>query len=318
MKARRPRSSHATEPQRAVHRKPIPIPMYGLPEEAVGRHAVIATHAKELLAMTETLRLSLALIASGGIHFKPARGLDESVVPVIVGLYTRACRLFRSIQIVAEAGLAENAETLNRTLFEMLVLIGWILQKHSTTRAEMYIAHLSLRNQKILREMKQTHGLKRWARQSLVAQVDSNVAAHSKLYSRLPPAIVKQMASTYSGMSLKDTAKSIGALVAYQLYYRLASGPAHGSDLMSHIAFTGEESPTLVLNIGPGPSRELATIASAASVFLVCIAMAVDKKFNLRYQARLKAFGQQELGMKWRGRTMAIPPPAPSPVPSIT
>jgi hypothetical protein len=274
---------------------PIAIPPHGLPGETEGRAAVQSRHAADLGLMERTLRLALGLISGGGATVTRPRGSSPGAFSVVIGLYAKACKTHRSVQLLCEAGLAEDAHSATRTLLELMIAIGWILQKATRSRAQMYLAHLSKRDEKILKAMKRTKGLKRYAKKGLFKMVADQIAASERI---LGAAQVAKLADSYSGMNLRDTARAIHQEVTYELYYRHASKYQHGSDLASHAGVPEDGGAGIVLSLSPGPSEELGRAALMASVFLFAIAQVIDKKFGLGHEAQLQEFGERELRLK--------------------
>lgn len=276
---------------------PIVIPEHGLPGEAEGRTAVAQQHRGELELMSRVLREALTVIGAGGVTVTKTKGVDPAVLSVVVALFTKACKTFRAVQILCEAGLPEDAHTANRTLLEALIAIGWILQKKSRNRAQMYLAHLSKRDEKIFNSWKRTKGLKRYVTKKTLKLVAEQIAESEQV---LGTATVARLADSYSGMNLRDTAAAIRATVTYELYYRHSSKYSHGSDLASHAGFPEDGGPGVVLNLSPGPSEELGRAGSVASAFLIAIAQTIDRRFGLGHEERLRDFGERELGFKRR------------------
>jgi hypothetical protein len=56
-------------------------------------------------------------------------------------LLTKACKTFKSIQVLCERGLHEDADALVRVLLETTAAILYILREKSTERALIYHAH---------------------------------------------------------------------------------------------------------------------------------------------------------------------------------
>jgi len=274
---------------------PIQIPRHGLPLENDGRAAVQKEHASDLALMERTLRLTLELISAGGVRITRPRGSSPLVVMVVMTLYVKACKTYRAVQLLCEAGLAEDAHTANQTLLEVLFAIGWILQKASRNRTDMYLAHLLRRDEELLKIWKQTKGLKLYAKKAAIRDVAAKVAEAEK---GLGATVVAKLARSYSGLTIRQTAHAIHADVMYELYYRLASRYPHASDLARHAVAPEDGGPGLALVVAPGPSEELGRAAKTASLFLITIAQSIDKKFGLGHETKLQEFGEKEFGFK--------------------
>ena len=131
--------------------------------------------------------------------------------------------------------MAEDAVVLARALFESALAVFWILKTASRRRAQMYIAHVSMRDRKMFQEWKRTKGLKRYATARIMRTVEARIEESAKILKREN---MKGLAERYSGKSIKDTAKAVGLLITYQIFYRHASGFGHGSDLLSHMSYS--------------------------------------------------------------------------------
>jgi hypothetical protein len=59
----------------------------------------------------------------------------------MMGLLTKAMKTFRSLQILCERGLYDDASALARVLLETTIAIAFILQKKSKQRMLMYHAY---------------------------------------------------------------------------------------------------------------------------------------------------------------------------------
>jgi hypothetical protein len=110
-----------------------------LPHETKVLTEIAAKHHVELDAMTKLHDAVVAMMDSWTIQ-KP-RGLNPIVVKTMIGLLTKASKTFRSIQILCERGLHNDASALVRVLMETTVAIAFILQKKSKDRALTYHAY---------------------------------------------------------------------------------------------------------------------------------------------------------------------------------
>ncbi len=88
----------------------------------------------------------------------------------MIGLLTKGCKNFRSIQILCERGLHDDASALVRVLMETTVAVLFILQKASRRRALGFHAHSIGQSLKMLDEWKKTPGLKRKATKAALKQ----------------------------------------------------------------------------------------------------------------------------------------------------
>jgi Family of unknown function (DUF5677) len=98
----------------------------------------------------------------------------------MMGLLTKACKTFRSIQILCERGLIYDADALTRVLMENTVAISFILQKKPSERVRIYHAHMIAQNIRMLNDWKNTPGLKRKATKRIIKLATDNLMAFSK------------------------------------------------------------------------------------------------------------------------------------------
>jgi hypothetical protein len=212
-----------------------------------------------------------------------ADDIDPTVVRVVLGLYVKACKTYRATIMMAEAGLAEDAYVLARTLFETMLAVAWVLQKDPSRRAQKYRAHLALRSRKYLRALQNTKGLG-YTFSAPLSELETTIdEVVSPL--ALDPAAVKELAKTYSGTSIEKTAEEVGIDHAYQLFYRYACRFAHATDLSCHINFADDG--TLILAYPPAPSLELWRAMNMSYVFLRALIWRVDERLGLGHQAHI-------------------------------
>ena len=255
-----------------------------LPHEDAGRAQVQASLGAKLAEMGQLLNLAFTVVPQGGFTVNRTRGLDRTVVHVSVGLFIKACKTYRSVILLCQAGLTEDAFVVARGLFETALAVFWILKTASRRRAQMYLAHLSMRDRKIFLEWKRTKGIKRHATVRMMHVVDGQIAESTRILGQQSMA---GLAEGYSGKSLKDTAKAVGLLPTYQIFYRHASGFGHGSDLFSHITYTQAGVP--VLHLVPGPSDNLKRVMAMSYVFFRTLIQRLNDRFGLGHDAAIAA-----------------------------
>jgi hypothetical protein len=146
----------------------------------------------------------------------------------------------------------------------------------------MYLALLLMRDKKMLLECKRTKGIKRYAKAATIRMVDEQIAEAANI---LKPEQMKGLDKSYSGMTIKDTAKAVGLLRTYQIFYRHASGFSHGSDLSSHVFYT--PSGTLVLQLVPGPSDDLKRVMGMSYSIFRMLIQTIDGRFGLEHGAEI-------------------------------
>lgn len=131
-----------------------------LPHEAEVTVEIENKYRAQLQAMTALHEAVIGMLTVGSWKIgKP--GLNCVVVETMLGLLTKACKTFRTIQILCERGLQGDADVLVRVLMETTVAVVFILQKKSRERARIYHAHGIAQYVKLLNGWATTRGLKR-------------------------------------------------------------------------------------------------------------------------------------------------------------
>ena len=93
-----------------------------LPREKEVRADIATKYQAHLDAMTALHNAVMSMLTAGSWKIgKP--GLDRVVVETMLGLLTKACQTYRSIHILCERGLHEDANALVRVLMESTVAV---------------------------------------------------------------------------------------------------------------------------------------------------------------------------------------------------
>ena len=128
----------------------------------LGAQAEIAQRYRvQLDAMTKLHDTVVSMMTAGEWKVQKTRGVNPLVAQTMMGLLTKAIKTFRSIQILCERGLYDDASALARVLLETTVAIAFIVQKKSKQRMLMYHAYGMVQSVKMLNEWAKTKGLKR-------------------------------------------------------------------------------------------------------------------------------------------------------------
>lgn len=230
---------------------------------------------------------------------------SDAVVNVVMAMNAAACRRYRSVIELCQRGEAEDAEILNRSLFELVLGTAFVLlpnvsvsasfavnkatgqrkrdkegnvryratksKGRKTTqdfRARLVIAHSILRDEHHYQEAQATPGLKRYGR-TVSAGMRPIVAKVAKAIGSRWTYILRHKPWTYSGMSIKGTASLIGNQLAgwYVAVYGPQSGIVHGSNLYHYVRL--DDSGALLI----GESSEVSAVSkclhAANGMFLV-------------------------------------------------
>jgi uncharacterized protein DUF5677 len=148
----------------------------------------------------------------------------------MLGLLTKACKAFRSIQILCERGLHDDANALARVLMETTVAISFILQTKSKERAVIYHAYGLSQQIRMMNEWRTTKGIKRKATKAMLRQANDGLAIYLK---NLPAGA--NVKSHWSGKgSLQEAMKALKGDVMYATLFRYTSSIMHASDFGGH------------------------------------------------------------------------------------
>jgi hypothetical protein len=150
-----------------------------LPNEAAVAAAIATQYRAELDAMTGLHDAVVSMMSAGKWTFGK-RGIDRPVVFTMLGLLVKACKTFRSVQILCERGLMVDANALVRVLMENIVAIAFILQSKPRERARICQAHAIAQDIKMLNHRKSTPGLKRKVTKQLINQANEGLATWTK------------------------------------------------------------------------------------------------------------------------------------------
>ncbi len=154
-----------------------------LPHETEVTREIAVKYRTQLDAMTSLHDAVVAMMSAGSWTIQKSRGVNAFVVHTMIGLLTKASKTFRSVQVLSERGLHDDANALVRVLMETTVAIAFILQKNSKQRAVIYHAHGIAQSIKMLNDWKNTKGLKRKATKAMLKQANDGLAVYMK---RLP------------------------------------------------------------------------------------------------------------------------------------
>jgi hypothetical protein len=264
-----------------------------LPDEADVHAAIAAKHHKELTAMTALHNAVVGMMTVDKWTIRRTSGTKPFTIDIIRGLLTKACKTFRSIQILGESGLHEDANALVRVLLETTVAVLFILQRRrreGKTKALTPTAHqraiifygYSLHQQlKMLMHWKKTPGLKRQATKSAIKRTEDAIAQVKKY---LPAGA--SFEGHWSGKGgFRQAVEALRADPLHAVLYRHTSAISHVSDVGLHFE-QDPETGELIWQVPPrlegfeGPSyvsREL----------LWMLANRIDERLGLGFKAAL-------------------------------
>ena len=211
-------------------------------------------------------------------------GLNRTIFYTVVGLLTKACKTFKSIQCLCERGFHEDASALVRVLLETTAAILYILNEKSTERALIYHAHGMHQQLKMLKHWRKVPSLAALATDEHLAQAQAAVDGYIK---RLPNGT--DITRHWSGLNgLEAVLKELDDEVTYATSFRFSSAIIHGTDFGAHLEVDGDGD-DLVWQIEPRV-RGFEAPTYAARQLLKKAADGVNDRFGLNFDAKLAPF----------------------------
>jgi hypothetical protein len=241
------------------------------------RAEIADRHHADIEAMTALGRVVTGMFG-GSWTFQP-RGVDRLVVYTVAGLLAKACKTFRSIQLLCERGFTADATALMRVLGETNVAVAFILQKRSRDRARIYHAFGIWQSIKMLNHWKQTPGLKRKATKAAFAGAYAGLQVWTK---DLPPGT--DYKSHWSGTgTLQNAMKALRSDIMYATLMRHTSQFVHVSDIGEHVKI---ENNHVVFHVVP-TSEAVEGTSAVAREMLWMAANRIDQRLKLGYAGAL-------------------------------
>jgi hypothetical protein len=256
-----------------------PIPMSALPHETEVAADISTRYSASLDAMTALLGVVVNMLS---VDWEvPTRGLNRTVVFTVVGLLVKACKTFRSIQVLIERGLTTDANALIRVLMETTVAILYILQKQSRQRALIYHAHSMSQSLKMLREWTATPGLKRKASKAAIEAAERELAEYQR---RLPAGV--DVSRHWSGKrSLQQAMQALRGDVMYATLFRHTSSASHASDFAAHVEF--DSAGGMIFKLAPVADDDVIGRSGVAREVFWIAANRINERFKLGFDGAL-------------------------------
>lgn len=264
-----------------------------------GRHREAFSFAERLLDDSLDLhaKLCVKIVA-------PSR---ERAKAVAVGLWTKICKQFRSILVLCELGLTEDADIIARSLFEATLQMLFVTKKNVNRRrgwksapkpprgsysmefrAELYLARTILDDRKRLNVWKQTPGCRRIARK-LERPVNELVRASESDIGRV---WMRWLCEESQGAFQVETmAWNLGLERWYAAVYRPQSSIAHAADATRYVEASDEPG---MLDV-----RLAADVAGAAGAIRLAIALvgrameAMNGRFALEFDQTIRDMDEE-------------------------
>jgi|GEM_PF-4547764 len=244
-----------------------------LPQEDVAKKLIERMYRRELGIARKLL--SHAVAATTGEEGAPlhlGKGVRPKAAGLAVGLFSKACKQFRSILELCVLGLCEDAETLNRALFESVLALHFLLRPRlvlrenrtkikgipakplkrltSDLRADLYLAHAAIKREKQLRTFRNTHRLKGLSKYLGDPAEIACLAAEARKAIGLGWEERQRTSRNYAGVTIKSLAESLGLLPYYVAVYGQQATGSHAGDAHDFVDFDRANS-TFNTAIGP-------------------------------------------------------------------
>jgi Family of unknown function (DUF5677) len=224
-----------------------------LPRETEVREEYLQPHyADDFATMTAVLDLALRM-TQPPIRIMKARGLHRQAIDTSFGVFVKTCKQYRSIQLLCQHGLPEDAQALTRNLGETTIALYFLLRHRvelkqngrrvpaipgkplsTKFRSDLFLAYGVLQKQKMLNEWGTTKGLKAAYKKVLKGEFPASVAAAKAL---LGPDWLKRQKDSkyYAGVPFRDLVLSFRVPLIYAVLFRMGSQFVHPSDLTSFL-----------------------------------------------------------------------------------
>lgn len=244
-----------------------------------------------------------ALIDSWVIVHEPTFR-QTKVMTLALALYTKICKSYRSILLLCERGFSEDADTITRTLFEAVLAFCFVMQRRFTLkengkplplvpgkrltagfRTLLYFAHVAFDDERTLQAYAQRHGLKRAAKRLLKTDPLATAEGFAKMIGAHWTARLKQRRS-YSGLSIKHLAESLGLGTYYDSVYRFQSSAVHSADACRFFEIAQG---ALILELGPSAAQATRPLETASSLVGMCMHV-LNNRLRLGLEDKLAEF----------------------------
>lgn len=222
-----------------------------LPNENEVVGAVRARYGTTFDAMGRFHGAAITLLSPDALNGPLPGYVDTAVIMASVALYVKACKQYRSVQILCEKGMGSDADSLVRNLFETMVNLVFVLKPRVTLRkdgepvdvpgrkfpsklrARLYLVYGARQLRKTVNAWARTSGLKRLAS----AGPDQADRMWQGMEKEIGPEWSKRQRDGrgVAGLSLVHLAESLGLSKDYAIVYRTGSSSVHATDPLKHI-----------------------------------------------------------------------------------
>lgn len=225
----------------------------------------------------ELLQLAVRMIDNASIKGYES---EYSFAVVSLGLYAKACKTFRSIQILCSKPLGEDANSLLRTLMESCINLCYIAEDKQE-RSQVFINKIIKNSKRLGTIINSNKRLRKmnfipeegFRQAKILCKMIGERNSKDGIVKRIKVFLIEKMLrkqqfkiSTWSGKSLQNMAYEVGLRDVYDLTGPLSSATLHGEDLLDHINFG--EGKGFTLKIVPGDKWVNPVLPSAILIFI--------------------------------------------------
>jgi hypothetical protein len=283
-----------------------------LPFEDDVRQEIEVNAQTELAEARALLRQALDMLGSDGngnlkVPSALVPGVGDWARSLALGLHVKACKQFRTIVMLGEAGFVGEMTVLTRALFETALALEFLMKEQvvlkregvavdidpsrpltTDFRAQLYGARVALMAEKRLKEWGDRPELKDSV--EVLGDPGMIAAQATAAKSAVGEAWWKALKKGPAGLTVKDLADSLGVTPYHVMVYGDQSEVAHAGDAFRHFDFAADESHGL-LDLSPSPDGIGGRLQLASLVFLGCLTSVHNRlQFGQTVDLALDAF----------------------------
>ena len=228
--------------------------------------------------------LAVAHELHGLLCDKDVRPPQNHAKCVVLGIWTKICKQYRSILVLCELGLVEDAEVIARSLFESMLQTFFVVKRNVRLRrgwentpkrprggfsmefrAKLYLAHNALNEQKRLNVWKNKRGLKRAAR-PLSQPVAEMLQYAESFVGAAWMAWLRDKNKSFDAFKVETMSDNLGLSRWYNGVYRRQSTVTHAGDALTHL-YPGNTPMEIDAHLGAGIERATEPLHLANALF---------------------------------------------------
>jgi hypothetical protein len=233
-------------------------------------------------------------------------GVGDWARSLALGLYSKACKQFRTIIMVGEAGFGGEMTVLTRSLFETALALEFLMKERvvlkregievdidpsqpltTDIRAHLYGARVALMTEKRLKDWGERPELEECM--ALLGDPGAIAAQAAAAKNAVGEAWWKALKKGPAGLTVKDLADSLGVPAYYVMIYGDQSEVAHAGDAFRHFDMADESHG--LLDLSPSPDGIGGGLRLANLVFLGCLTSVHNRlQFGPAVDSALDAF----------------------------